>query len=62
VLAAFDDGGYTRQELAVRTGIAINAICGRVAELLDAGDLEEVGRKTCSVTGERAMELRRVNA
>lgn len=42
----------TRQEIARSTGLPINAVCGRVNELLadPVNALVEVGRKTCSVT------------
>lgn len=43
---------WTRQELAKETGLGINAVCGRVNELLDEpfNLLVERGRKTCAVT------------
>lgn len=44
-------GGATRTEIADHAGIGINAVSGRVRELLDAGDLVVDGRKRCSVTG-----------
>src|SRR5574337_1033049 len=39
--------GLTRQEIAHATGIAINAVCGRVAELLHPADarLTRTGRR-----------------
>lgn len=33
----------TRQQVALRTGISINAVCGRVKELLNEGDIVEQG-------------------
>ena len=33
----------TRQDIASRTNLTINAVCGRVKELIDAGLIEEVG-------------------
>lgn len=51
---------WTRQELARATGLGINAVCGRVNEMLRAPFevLEEVGRRSCTVTGESANALR----
>jgi len=50
---------YTRAELAEAMGWRIPSICGRVFELLAEpfGVLEEVERRPCAVTGERAMAL-----
>lgn len=61
-LAANGQRDYTRQELANATGLAINAICGRVKELLDLGAVEERGRRPCRITGEsaNALQLRRM--
>ena len=47
-------GDATRQEISRGSGIAINAVCGRVKELLDAGEIVETGRRRCRVTGETA--------
>lgn len=51
----------TRQELARQLEIGINAICGRVSELMEADPpiLIERGRKRCGVTGRdvNALEL-----
>lgn len=49
---------YTRQELSNVTGLAINAICGRVRELLDLKVLEETGPRECRITGATANPLR----
>lgn len=44
ILAVFADGGtYTRQQIAKRSGMPINCVCGRVHSLVDAGVLEEHG-------------------
>lgn len=53
--------GCTRQELVRYTGIPINAVCGRVAELLKAGHIR-VGTYTveCQVTGQQVECLYRV--
>ncbi len=47
-------GDATRQEISRGSGIAINAVCGRVKELMDAGEIVETGRRRCRVTGETA--------
>lgn len=51
---------WTRQELARATGLGINAICGRVNELLHDPFrcLVECGRRRCGVTGENVNVLR----
>lgn len=51
---------FTRQEISSGTELPINAVCGRVRELLDAHVLEEVagGRRECRITGESANALR----
>lgn len=43
---------YTRQEIVEKTGLTINAVCGRVNELLTEPLLllREIGRRECSVT------------
>lgn len=47
--------GGTRAEIAKSTGIAINAVCGRVKELLDAGHVCEAPYTVeCQVTGRNA--------
>ena len=50
-------GDATRQEISKGSGIAINAVCGRVKELLDAGEIVETGRRRCRVTGENVNAL-----
>ena len=54
--------GVTRMELARDTGLGINAICGRVKELIDA-ELIHVGTNTgaCSVTKNKVELLWCVN-
>ncbi len=47
-------GPLTRQELAKLTGLAINAICGRVNELLKEGVVLEHDSRRCRVTGRLA--------
>lgn len=41
---------FSRQELAHYSGLAINAICGRVATLVADGYLAVGGTKICSIT------------
>ena len=50
---------YTRQELAKKTGLGINAVCGRVNELMQEPfcALVEHRRRKCDVTGENVMAL-----
>ena len=50
---------YTRQELAKKTGLGINAVCGRVNELLQEPFfvLVEHRRRKCGITGESVMAL-----
>ena len=50
-------GPLTRQEVSHETGVAINAVCGRVKELLDAGLLVEPRKRVCSVSGKQAGEV-----
>lgn len=50
-------GDATRQEVARGTGIGINAVCGRVNELLADGVLRETKKRKCRVTGETANAL-----
>ena len=59
VFAALTKGGqaFTRAELAVRTGIRLSAICGRVSELLALQVIKEGPRRQCSVTGKNAHVL-----
>lgn len=62
ILLAFEKNpgrSFTRQELAHETGLGINAVCGRVNELLEPPfeRLTEVGRRRCQVTGNRVNAL-----
>lgn len=52
------DVDVTRAELAKATGIRLSSVCGRVFELIEAGYLEETGRRRCTVTGSSAHALR----
>jgi predicted transcriptional regulator len=49
---------FTRNELALATGLALSAICGRVNELVKAGALVECPRRRCHVTGKSAHPVR----
>ena len=53
-------GDATRQEIARGTGLGINAVCGRVNELLapEVGVLRETRKRKCRVTGETANAVR----
>lgn len=42
---------WTRCEIATTTGIRINAVCGRVHELVKAGLLKENEKRACEITG-----------
>jgi len=48
----------TRQEIANVTGFGINAVCGRVSELMKAGRVsEESSIRKCRVTGRSVHSL-----
>lgn len=47
----------TRQEISRGTGIAINAVCGRVNTLVKERHLEEHAKRPCSITGRNAHPL-----
>ena len=47
--------GYTAKEISVRTGIGIEAVCGRRNELVKAGKVMESGRRKCGITGHTAI-------
>jgi len=51
-------GAATRKELAESTGIPINAICGRVNELLKSGCVEEFNKTRDEDTNKLVWELR----
>lgn len=46
--------GLTRNELEAKTGIRINAVCGRVNELRAAGVVETKSDRPCSKSGNTA--------
>lgn len=47
----------TRAEISQATGISLQTVCGRVNELLELGQVVEVGRRPCGVTGSMAMTI-----
>lgn len=51
------DGPATRSELAARTGLTINNVCGRVRELLDAHLIHETTKVLDEHTGKYVWEL-----
>jgi len=58
ILSAWKPGvTYTRQELAKLTGLGINAICGRVNELVAMGAVQVSGKRACTVTGSNVEAL-----
>jgi hypothetical protein len=60
VLAAVQPGlDYSLQELVRATGLAVNCITGRVAELREMGLLENAPQRACQVTGRQVKPLRR---
>ncbi len=50
----FEHPPRTRAEISRGTGIAINAVCGRVRELMDGGALNENAPRPCSTSGRMA--------
>lgn len=62
ILALFgaDGATFTRQQIAVLTGMPINCVCGRVHSLVEAGILEEKGEHLDPVTHKRQKLLRLV--
>ena len=49
---------FTRGELSRQAGIPINAVCGRVNELVTAGVLEERVRRACRFSGKQCHPVR----
>ena len=45
--------GLTRSEISRESGLTINAVTGRIHELISAGQLQEGGTKFCSISGKR---------
>lgn len=51
-IAAAPEGGITRAELSQVTGLGVNVVCGRVAELIADGIVTDLGiHKVCSTSG-----------
>jgi len=48
----------TRAELARASGVRINAVCGRVNEMLRRSVVEELPRRACRITGFSAHPVR----
>lgn len=60
VLAAVQPGGnYSLQELCRLTGLPINAVSGRCADLKKSGHLESGDKRPCTVTGRLISPVRR---
>lgn len=49
--------GLTRNELSRVSGVPINAVCGRVNEMLKSDQVFEGPRRDCRVTGHSAYPL-----
>ena len=45
---------YTRAEISRESGLAINAVCGRVNELIKLKALQEHAARPCNVSGRKA--------
>ncbi|QHJ79449.1 MAG: hypothetical protein [Caudoviricetes sp.] len=56
----YREGGMSRKELSVSLSLPINAVTGRVAELLAAGQIYVSGTDTCAFTG-KTVEILSVN-
>lgn len=53
--------GATRSELAAHMNLPINAVCGRVKELLDAEVIYVSGVGKCAVSGRNVEQLKVVS-
>lgn len=60
VLQALMYKSMTRAELSAALGISINAICGRVNELLNRDVIYVTGTRECRITNRKVEELRAV--
>jgi len=49
---------YSLQEISKLTGLAINAVSGRVNELKESGALEQAETRKCSITGRTVHPVR----
>ena len=43
--------GLTRREIEEKTGLRINQVSGRVADLIESGMIQKTGRRKCRVSG-----------
>lgn len=50
--------GITRSGIAAATGIRLSSVCGRVAELLASGEIEEAGTIEDAETGKTVYLLK----
>lgn len=48
---------WTRNEIAIHSGIPINAVCPRVLELIVSGVLMEMPRRACKFSGRTAYPV-----
>lgn len=48
----------TRQEISVGTMISINAVCGRIGQLIEGGHIEESTPRQCNITRNTVTPLR----
>jgi hypothetical protein len=49
---------FTRAELAEQIPMRLSTVCGQIHPLLQEGEVITVGRRPCTVTGEKVNELR----
>lgn len=54
---ALSGEALTRSEISTATGISINAVCGRVAELQSSGRVKVGQTRTCRMTGKTVETL-----
>jgi len=56
-IAVSSNDGLTRLKLSRLTGMPINAICGRVRELIDCERVFEGDKRSCSISGKVVYTL-----
>lgn len=56
-LVLADHNNLTRSEIANKTGLTINAVCGRVAELLSSNLIAYSHDRKCTITGKYVETL-----
>lgn len=49
---------FTRSELAHLIPMQLSTVCGQIHPLIMEGEVITVGRRPCTITGERVNELR----